>query len=205
VSSLQEPSHSEKPGNPLANPFLGYERFLTIGWHGRAESHLLELCRYVVLNPLRTKDKAKIDHWKWSSYQATAGMVPVPEFLTVGWISSQFGKSRSAALPGYRAFVRDGLESRPWEKLTGQIYLGSESFIEEHAHQSKKHTEIPRAQLQAARPSLRKIFDRRGEKAIEVAYTDYGYRMREIAGHLGVHYATVSRRLRRLEQEKRDV
>jgi putative transposase len=132
-------------------------------------------------------------------------MVPVPEFLTVGWILSQFGKSRSAALSSYRVFVREGLESRPWGKLTGQIYLGSESFIEEHAHQSKKHTEIPRAQLQAARPSLRKIFDRRGENAIEVAYTDYGYRMREIAGHLGVHYATVSRRLRRLEQEKRGV
>jgi hypothetical protein len=39
-------------------------------------------------------------------------MVPVPEFLTVGWILSQFGKSRSAALAGYRAFVREGLESR---------------------------------------------------------------------------------------------
>jgi REP element-mobilizing transposase RayT len=166
------------------------------------ESHLLELCRYVVLNPLRIKGKAKIDHWKWSSYRATAGMVPVPEFLTVGWILSQFGMSRSAALAGYRAFVREGLESRPWEKLTGQIYLGSESFIEEHAHENKKHTEIPRAQLQAARPSLQQIFDRGGENAIEEAYTDYGYRMREIAEHLGIHYATVSRRLRKLEQEK---
>jgi REP-associated tyrosine transposase len=169
------------------------------------ESHLLELCRYVVLNPLRVKGKAKIEHWKWSSYQATAAMVPVAEFLTVDWILSQFGKSRSAALAGYRAFVREGLESRPWEKLTGQIYLGSDSFIEKHAHENKKRTEIPRVQLQAARPSLQQIFNRRGKKAIEVAYTDYGYRMKEIAEHLGMHYATVSRRLKKGEQEKRNV
>jgi hypothetical protein len=76
------------------------------------ETDLLELCRYVVLNPLRVKAHAKINHWKWSSYQATAGMVPVPEFLTVEWVLSQLGKSRSAALAGYRAFVRQGLESR---------------------------------------------------------------------------------------------
>jgi hypothetical protein len=40
-------------------------------------------------------------------------MVPVLEFLTVGWILSHFGTSRSAALAGYRAFVKEGLESRP--------------------------------------------------------------------------------------------
>ena len=166
------------------------------------ESHLLELCRYVVLNPLRVKGKGKVERWKWSSYQATAGIVPVPQFLTVDWILSHFGKDRSAASAHYRAFVRDGLGSRPWEDLTGQIYLGSESFIEEHAQENKKLAEIPRAQLQAGRPSLQQIFGKRSKNGIEAAYTKYGYRMREIAEHLGVHYATVSRRLIKLEQEK---
>ena len=32
------------------------------------------------------------------------------------------------------------------------------------------------------------------------AYRRYGYRMIEIAEHLGVHYATVSRRVRRAEK-----
>jgi putative transposase len=170
------------------------------------ESHLLELCRYVVLNPLRIKGKIQIGHWKWSSYQATAGMVPVPKCLTVDWILSHFGGTRRAALDGYRVFVREGLESRPWEKLTGQIYLGSESFIERHAHEtSRKHTEIPRAQRQAARPSLKQIFAKRSKNAIEAAHTNYGYRMKEIAEHLGVYYATVSRRLKKLEQEQGNI
>jgi putative transposase len=169
------------------------------------QSHLLELCRYVVLNPLRVKGNVNLDAWKWSSYHATAGKVPVPRFLTVDWILCQFGKSRSVALAGYRAFVREGLESRPWEKLTGQIYLGSESFIEEHAPENKKQAEIPLAQLQAARPALRHIFSRHDKNAVEKAYRKYGYKMREIAEHLKVHYATVSRRLRKLELEARAV
>jgi hypothetical protein len=45
----------------------------------------------------------------------------------------------------------------------GQIYLGSDSFIKKHAHENKKQTEIPRVQLQAARPSLQQIFNRRGK------------------------------------------
>jgi hypothetical protein len=98
--------------HPLEGGCIGGRRVYPRGILVERESHLLELCRYVVLNPLRIKGKAKIDHWKWSSYQATAGMVPVPEFLTVGWVLSQFGKSRSAALPGYRAFVREGLERK---------------------------------------------------------------------------------------------
>src|SRR5215470_14465032 len=104
------------------------------------ESHLLELCRYVVLNPLRVKGKARRRHW--SSYQATAGMASIPEFLTVDWILKQFGNKHRAAMAAYRVFVKEGLESRPWEKLTGQIYLGSERFVEERARENKKRAEI---------------------------------------------------------------
>ena len=91
------------------------------------------------------------------------------------------------------------MASRPWDDLKGQIYLGSEAFIEKHASGKKDIREIPRAQLRAAKPSLEQIFGKRGEKAIGEAY-EQGYRLNEIAAHLGVHYATVSRRLKRIEQ-----
>ena len=93
------------------------------------ESYLLELCRYIVLNPVRVKGKGGIGAWRWSSYRATAGLASVPEFLRTDWILGQFGKKRAKAQKQYRAFVREGLESRPWEELKGQIYLGSEAFI----------------------------------------------------------------------------
>jgi len=163
------------------------------------ESHLLELCRYIVLNPARVKGSATTSSWKWSSYRPTAGLASVPEFLSTDWILQQFGKNRLRAQQQYREFVRDGLASRPWDDLKGQIYLGSEPFIEKHAFRKKDVKEIPRAQLRVAKPSLERIFAKSGEEAIAQAY-EHGYRLNEIAAYLGVHYATVSRRLKRLEQ-----
>lgn len=170
------------------------------------QTHLLELCRYVVLNPLRVKARRQVEHWRWSSYQATAGLVAGPAFLTVDWVLGHFGQKRSRAQARYRAFVREGLGRRPWEELRGQIYLGSEEFIARLTRKVEDIKEVPRAQWRTVRPPLEEIVRKRGEKGIEVAYREHGYRMREIADYLGVHYATVSRRLRDLETEKkRDV
>jgi hypothetical protein len=159
----------------------------------------LELCRYIVLNPARVKDSGRPQTWKWSSYRATAGLASVPALLSTDWILEQFGKKRSQAQQRYREFVGEGLASRPWEELKGQIYLGSEAFIEKHRAGKNRHKEIPRAQLTAAKPSLRRIFANSGEKGVAEAY-EQGYRLNEIAAYLGVHYATVSRRLKRIEQ-----
>ena len=164
------------------------------------ESYLLELCRYIVLNPVRVKGNVRIDAWKWSSYRATAGLVSVPELLTTDWVLSQFGKNRPTAHKRYREFVREGLASRPWEAVKGQIYLGSEQFIEKHSPENTELKEIPRVQRKAARPSLERIFAKRGERAIVQAYKEHGYRLHEIAAHLGIHYATVSRKLKQMEQ-----
>ena len=166
------------------------------------ESYLLELCRYIVLNPVRVKGKGEIGAWKWSSYRATAGLASVPEFLSTDWILGQFGKKRAKAQKQYRAFVREGLESRPWEELKGQIYLGSEAFIERHCPGNQELKEIPRVQLKAVKPSLERIFAKSGKRAIVQAYKEHGYRLQEIAAHLGVHYATVSRRLKQMEQQE---
>jgi putative transposase len=38
------------------------------------DAYLLEVCRYVVLNPVRAHAVEKIEDWKWSSYRATASL-----------------------------------------------------------------------------------------------------------------------------------
>ena len=169
------------------------------------ESHLLELCRYVVLNPLRVKAKPRLDQWKWSSYRATAGLERAPEFLTVDWILSQFGQKRTRAQAQYRSFVQEGLDHRPWEELKGQIYLGSDEFVERHSKGKEDIAEVPRAQRRAVRPSLPKIVSQSGSKGVAEAYLEHGYTLKEIAEHLGVHYATVSRRLKALEAKRENV
>lgn len=166
------------------------------------ESYLLELCRYTVLNPARVKGGVEHAAWKWSSYRATAGQAKVPELLSVDWVLGQFGEHRRTAQKRYREFISDGLAKRPWQELKGQVYLGSQKFVERHSAAGKELQEIPRAQLNAAKPTLDRIFAKNKEAAIAQAYREHGYRLHEIAKHLGVHYATVSRRLKQLEESR---
>jgi len=166
------------------------------------ETHLLELCRYVVLNPVRANLVRHPRQWRWSSYRATVGEAEVPRGLTVDWILEQFGRRRAAAQGRYRDFMTAGRDGPPpWEQVRGQIYLGSEAFITRH-QPDELIREVPRRQTQAHRPTLRVLFAtaQHREQAIHLAYRQYGYRLAEIAEYLDVHYATVSRWLRQAEQ-----
>jgi REP-associated tyrosine transposase len=165
------------------------------------ESYLLELCRYIVLNPVRMKSRTRMAAWKWSSYRATAGLASVPEFLSTDWLLEQFGKNRRVAQKRYREFVRNGIAKRPWDELKGQIYLGSDEFIDRHSAEDKELKEIPRAQLKPIKPTLEQIFAEDGKTGIAQAYREHGYRLQEIAAYLGVHYATVSRKLKKIERQ----
>jgi REP element-mobilizing transposase RayT len=165
------------------------------------ESHLLELARYIVQNPVRARSVRRAVDWPWSSYRATAGLEAVPFFLTVDWILGQFGRSRRKAQEAYREFVAEGRGASPWESLVGQVFLGSERFVRRLQAKAAPLPEVPRGQ-RTARPSLATVFARgREENGIVNAYRKHGYTLKEIADHLGVHYATVSRRLRRAEEQ----
>ena len=54
------------------------------------DSHILEVCRYVVLNPVRAKLIKKSEDHPWSSYMGTAGKAKPHPCLTTSWILSQF-------------------------------------------------------------------------------------------------------------------
>ncbi len=62
------------------------------------DRYLLELCRYVVLNPVRARITRKPDTYRWSSYRASAGLAPVRPFLTTDWLLSQFAMWTRASL-----------------------------------------------------------------------------------------------------------
>ena len=169
------------------------------------ESHLLELCRYVPLNPVRAGLAERPQHWRWSNYRATGGLRKAPDFLDTEWILQQFGRRRSEAQKEYRAFVRAGLRETgsPWDDLRGGLLLGSDAFIAACRARLRGDTdleEIPRFERYAGRPGLGDLFepiDARDKAArnaaIAAAYLDHGYRMKQIADFLGLHYATMSR------------
>jgi hypothetical protein len=166
------------------------------------DSHLLEVCRYVVLNPVRAKAVRSPAQWRWSSYRATAGMAEGPAWLTVDWVLSQFATRRSTAARHYRRFVREGV-GRPsiWQEVHAQVLLGEPDFVERlraYLRGSEEVKEIPRRQRYVGRPPLQQLFGAhlsraRRDALIVRAVEQHGYSQKEVADHVGLHYSTVSR------------
>jgi putative transposase len=177
------------------------------------ESHFLEVCRYVVLNPVRAKAMRQPREWPWSSYRATAGQAPTPRCLTVDEVLSHFGQRRGTAQQKYRQYVSEGIDGAPiWENLEAQSLLGLEGFAEAlrgHVTGKQRLQEVPKAQRLIGRANLEILFKQaernkatRNELITEAVYK-HGYSQIEVARHLNLHYSTVSRLIKSLTKEQR--
>jgi hypothetical protein len=77
--------------------------------------HLLEACRYVVLNPVRAGLVPRPAEWRWSSYRATVTGREETAALALDELLGFFGRRPSQARKAFRAFVDDAvvLRTRP--------------------------------------------------------------------------------------------
>ena len=177
------------------------------------ENYLLELSRYIVLNPVRAKLVESPEQWPWGSYRATAGLIKAPEYLLVDWILGMFGTNRQLAQKHYQQFVRQGINGKsPIDELQEQIILGDKAFVEKIQEMIKDKediVEIPRIQRFAGRQSLEELFSDAAEltkelrnKKISRAHLEYGYTLKEIADLIGVHYTTVSKIVGKKKKKK---
>lgn len=172
------------------------------------DSYLLELCRYVVLNPVRARMVMSPAQWPWSSYQAMIGAQDAPTWLSMEALLAQFGRSRVHAREHYRRFVAEGLKAQsPWGSLKGQIYLGDEGFVRKMQAKLKKQAEdinIPRVQRRGPAPPLARIEQAHPDRnrAILAAHDTGEYSYAQIAEHFGVHFTTAGRIVRAGRSER---
>ena len=115
------------------------------------DAYLLELCCYVVLNPVRAGVVREPGAYPWSSYRATAGLATAPAWLMTDWLLEQFGRTRRTAQAKYQQFVAEGIRraAQPWDQVVGQMYLGGAAFVrrvQRHAAPRATDADIPRAQ-----------------------------------------------------------
>lgn len=180
------------------------------------ESYLLELCRYVALNPTRAGLVGDPEVWKWSSYGATAGLSQVPAFLTTDWLLSQFSSEKRKAQSAYRSFVHNVIEQDEslWNHLRGRFVLGSDRFVErirDIIDEGEPLREVPRKDRLVGRPTLSKLFSEGGDRKNKVqrnrliydAHVRYGYTLGEIGRHLNLHYSTISKAVKHSETEEK--
>ncbi|MCJ7745954.1 MAG: transposase [Actinobacteria bacterium] len=131
------------------------------------DNHMLELTRYIVLNPVRSGLAREPGQWRWSSYCATAGLSPVPTFLRTDNILGLFSKDRDEARKAYIRFVNEGP-------------LGGYSV------EPDGRAELEELFQEANDTAARAL-------AMREAHLMHGYTITEIANHLKVNCSTVSR------------
>jgi len=170
-----------------------------------SEVYLLELSRYIVLNPVRAKMVRSAKDWRWSSYRSTAGLSEPHNCLITDWVLSNFGKQKKRSQEKYRKFVQEGKgQQSPWSNLKNQIYMGTDQFVEDvqlKIRPNQSLSDIPRMHTQMPQKPL--VYYQSGysdkKLAMANAYLSGHYTLQEVGHHFGVSYATVSRAVKQLE------
>lgn len=184
------------------------------------DAYLLELVRYLHLNPVRAGLVARPEDYAWSSHRAYLGRARWP-FLSVELVLAQFGEQGRAARARYRKFVEDAGEQGPRPDLYAVMdgrFLGDESFVSDarrHQHEDGdprpaihisledllaevvRDSDIASAHIQGSEKRRELVLARRivALLAVEVG----GYTQRQVAGFLRCNPASVSTGIQELK------
>ena len=186
---------SNRINNRVGHVFQGRYKAILV----QKETYLLELSRYIVLNPVRARMVRFAKAWRWSSYRYTAGYQLPPEWLSIEWLLTAFGRKLPQAQKSYRLFVTEGSnQSSPWKQLRSQVFLGTEEFVnglQGNIDSDKDLTEIPKTQRRKKAKSLEHYAKHAlsRNEAIVSAYSSGGYSMKDIGKYFELHYSWVSR------------
>jgi REP element-mobilizing transposase RayT len=169
------------------------------------EAYLLELGRYLVLNPVRANMVMAPGEWPWSSYSQMLRSTEAPAWLDTDWVLSQFSLTRSKAVAAYKTFVFEGIGlGSPLLKVSHQLILGDAAFVEQYRVLASEVPlqNISRAQRKSAALTLdeyRKKYPDRDE-AIARAYLSTLFTMAQIGEFFKVSLRTVYRAVLKFER-----
>lgn len=111
-----------------------------------ADSYLVELTRYIHLNPVRAGMVHAPEEYLWNGHRAYLSVETIP-WLTTDWVLAQFGNNVARARLEYRKFVELGKDDGYREEFHGgrlddSRILGDDSFADRvlmHAAEKPKH------------------------------------------------------------------
>lgn len=191
------------------------------------EPYLLELSRYIHLNPVRTRQRLSLARYPWSSYWAYIGRRSAPTWLARDAVLGAVGGGGRRAEQRYHAFVEEGAKdgvASPWERVVAQVALGDERFIASVRRRvtTTADRDVPSRRRLAERPSWPAIeravlasaatlktfaTGRRSDPVravlVYVAREQGGLSLREVATLIGREEATVSQHARRVGERRR--
>ncbi len=177
------------------------------------EAYLLEVCRYVDLNPVRAQMVAGPGDWPWSSYRAHVGQAATPVWLdSAGLHGYLLGRDvasfadQAEARRAYAELVAAGQGVELWSAaLNRQIYLGDDDFVvrmqDAASPPAKLSRPIPKAQRSSPQTLTQWLAQcPNREEALYRAYTQSGLTMTAMAAEIGLTVARVSQLIARAER-----
>jgi REP-associated tyrosine transposase len=168
------------------------------------DAYLLQVVRYIALNPVRAGLVQHPEDWDWSSYRALAGLAECAAVLDPTVVWRTFDDAVGPAQAKFVAFVGQGDTTLP----SGAVFIGSDTLAAQvakkiaHLHNEREYKYAERF---AARPSLATLFAdsveiRSLDASMRDAFWRHGYTLHDIGAFLGCHPSTVAKRIRRGER-----
>jgi putative transposase len=163
------------------------------------DAYLLELCRYIILNPVRARMVDSPCEWLWSSWHNMVGSKASPPWLATDALLQLFSFNRKQAIREYVLFVEEGRNATIWDNLQHQVFLGDDNFVEKYQPlQNERFGDLEEIPLKQRRSSPLTLQQYQAQstcrnEAIMLAYKSGGYTLKEIGEYFGLHYSRVSR------------
>lgn len=145
------------------------------------DEYLLELVRYVHLNPVRAGVVEAPEHSGWSSHRAYLGLEKPPAWLRSSEVLERFGPDPGQARQAFAAFVADGIGDERSPLLSGDGYrelarfttpmfgdgkrpsdaiVGSEAFVAETMERLQTVSRSVKVRTRTARAKVRPAAER---------------------------------------------
>lgn len=147
------------------------------------DHRLMNAVKYIARNPVDAKLCEHPGDWEWSSYCATAGIVPVPAFLDAGPVLALFSRDERTARNAFIDFVSGSCPEV--EREVRSRYYTRELLATNKVRERQ-------------RPTLATLFEvcdsmESRNCAVREAHLLFGYTLKEIGRHLGLSESMISR------------
>lgn len=171
------------------------------------EGYLLELARYVVLNPLRANLVRSPEEWPWSSHVYMLGKKEAAVWLATDWLLTQFAATRERAVRAYSQFVMEGIGlASPLIGAKHQLILGDDEFVERYRSLAcdAPLCNVSRVQRRSVALTLGEYQQQYPDRdhAMAMAYFSTVFTMTQIGSFFQVSLRTVCRAVQKFERER---
>jgi REP element-mobilizing transposase RayT len=158
------------------------------------DTYLLNVCRYILLNPVRAGMVPASEEWPWSSYRATIGLARLPRFLDCDQVLDLSSPDDPENGPNrFRQSVREADVHAL--HLPRNAILGDDEFVARfQPHRARASREVPRRDGRRALDAIfRDAVTRAARNAAILTAFRERYPLAEIARFLDLHSSTISK------------